>query len=172
MNPPASPLLAESFPPIASPQARILILGSMPGQASLKAFQYYAHPQNLFWKVLGEAFGFDPRADYAIRVAALNAHHIAVWDVLASCHRPGSLDADIDTRSAIPNDLPGFLQQHPHIRRICLNGGAAATLFQRYFKHTLPATLECLRLPSTSPANASIPLAQKKQAWQTALRLP
>ncbi|WP_018610183.1 DNA-deoxyinosine glycosylase [Uliginosibacterium gangwonense] len=165
--------IVESFPPVAEKDARILILGSMPSLASLRAEQYYAHPQNLFWKILGEALGFDPRAEYSERIASLQAHQIAVWDVLARCHRPGSLDADIDAASAIPNDLPGFLAIHPHIQRICFNGAAAAQLFQRHIQPQLSHPgIEYLRLPSTSPANASIPVAEKKNTWATALKIP
>lgn len=162
--------VVESFPPIAGQDAHILILGSMPGIASLRAGQYYAHPQNLFWKILGEAFGFDPQVPYPERIIRLRAQHIAVWDVLARCHRPGSLDADIDAASAVPNDIPGFLVTHPNVRRICFNGAAAAQLFERHVRPSLTQTdIEYLRLPSTSPANASIPLAEKKHAWAKAL---
>lgn len=165
------PPLVESFPPIASPDARLLILGSMPGVASLRAGQYYAHPHNLFWKILGQILGFDPVAPYAQRIACLQQSGIALWDVLASCRRPGSLDADIHFASVIANDLPGFLAAHPGIGRICFNGATAETLFRR---HVLPQLAmpgpETLRLPSTSPANASIPPGRKLEAWSQALR--
>lgn len=162
--------LVESFAPLARPDARLLILGSMPGVASLQAQQYYAHPHNLFWRILATACQFDPQLPYAARVQALQASGIAVWDVLAACHRPGSLDARIDGASAVANDFPAFLAAHPDIHRVCFNGAAAATLFQR---HVLPQVanypLEYLRLPSTSPANAGIPAARKYAAWLAAL---
>jgi len=162
--------VVESFPPVAGQDARILILGSMPGLASLRAGQYYAHPQNLFWKILGEILGFAPQIPYPERIIRLQAQRVAVWDVLARCHRPGSLDADIDAASAVPNDIPGFLAMHPNVRRICFNGAAAAQLFERHIRPQLLQTdIECLRLPSTSPANASIPLAEKKRTWAKAL---
>jgi len=166
--------IVESFPPLAQADARLLILGSMPGVASLQAQQYYAHRQNLFWRILGELLGFDPGVAYAERVALLTAQGVAVWDVLARCHRPGSLDADIDPHTAIANDLPAFLAYHPHIRCVCFNGSAADALFQRHIRPRLVVAeperpITYLRLPSSSPANASIPLAQKKAAWATAL---
>lgn len=160
----------ESFPPIALPDARLLILGSMPGVASLHAGQYYAHPQNRFWKILGEILGFDPASPYPQRVASLQEAGIALWDVLASCHRPGSLDADIHAASAVANDLPGFLTSHPGIKRICFNGATAESLFRRHVSPRLgDRKIETLRLPSSSPANASIPPQQKLAAWSDAL---
>ena len=165
------PPIVESFPPIASPKARLLILGSMPGVASLRAGQYYAHPQNLFWKFMGEILGFDSALPYAQKVDCLLQAGIAVWDVLASCQRPGSLDADIHAASAQANDFAGFLAGHPDIKRICFNGSTAETLFRR---HALPQLampgIKTLRLPSTSPANASIPRGKKLEAWSQALR--
>lgn len=168
----AMPPRVESFPPIAQPDARLLILGSMPGIASLQAGQYYAHPQNRFWKFLGSILGFDPALPYEQRVAYLQEAGIALWDVLASCHRPGSLDADIHAPSVVANDLAGFLARHPSIQRICFNGAAAEKLFRR---HVLPeldlGRIEIRLLPSTSPANASIPLLQKQAAWSEALQI-
>lgn len=164
----------ESFPPIVGPHNRILLLGSMPGLASLRAGQYYAHPQNLFWPILGALLGFDPQAPYAVRVAHLQQAGVAVWDVLARCVRPGSLDAEIDLASAEPNDLIGLLRASPGIRRVCFNGAMAEKVFRR---QVLPQCVlagldvpELLRLPSTSPANASIPLAQKQACWREALK--
>lgn len=159
-----------SFPPIEPSAARLLILGSMPGVASLRAQQYYAHPQNLFWPLLGSALDFDARADYAARVAALQACGVAVWDVLQSCVREGSLDADIEADSLIANDFATFFAAHPHITRVCFNGAAAENLFRRHVLHTLPALqAELIRLPSSSPANASIPQAEKLRAWVQAI---
>ncbi len=164
----------ESFPPLALPDARLLILGSMPGVASLEAGQYYAHRQNLFWRFLGAALDFKSDAPYPERCAALLAARIALWDVLASCHRPGSLDADIAPDSIAHNDLAGFFAAHPSIRRICFNGSLAEKQFLRHVRPTLaePERLELVRLPSTSPANASIPLAEKQHAWAEAIGAP
>lgn len=165
------PPTIESFAPLARPDAYLLILGSMPGVASLRAEQYYAHPQNLFWKFMGEILGFDPALPYAQRIDYLQQAGIAVWDVLASCQRPGSLDADIHAASAQANDFASFLAAHPGIKRICFNGTTAEAMFRR---HALPQlahyAIETLRLPSTSPANASIPRSQKLEAWRQGLR--
>jgi hypoxanthine-DNA glycosylase len=158
---------ARSFPPIATPDARILILGSMPGQASLAAGQYYAHPRNAFWPLMGSLLKFDSAQNYPARVKALNDSRIAVWDVLASCQRPGSLDAAIAKDSVVANDLIGFLAAHRLIRRIFFNGTAAEKLFRRHIMPTLATkNLQLARLPSTSPAHAALHFAQKLAAWR------
>lgn len=158
----------SSFAPIESPTARVLILGSMPGQASLAVQRYYAHPQNAFWRILGEIFGFAPDADYLQRIAALSAAEVALWDVLQSCVRPGSLDANIARDSLIANDFTGFFQRHRSIARIGFNGAAAQQLYLRHVQPQLPPHLrhQHLRLPSTSPANASLNHAKKLDAWR------
>ena len=164
-----APRLA-GLPPIENPRARVLILGSMPGVASLAAGQYYAHPRNLFWILLGELLGFDPAADYALRVRALKAAGVALWDVIGSCQRPGSLDARIAPASVVANDFAGFLDRHPLLECVCFNGAAAAANFERHVRPGLDTReLEFIRLPSTSPANASIPWARKRAAWAAAL---
>ena len=161
----------HSFPPIESRIARVLILGTMPGKASLRACQYYAHPQNAFWRIAATIVGFDPASPYDLRVDLMRAAGIAIWDVLKSCTRQSSLDSDIVHASAVPNDLPAFLGAHPQIRRICFNGAKAEALFARHVRPRLAAEpdLQYLRLPSTSPANASVPWPKKLQAWQAAL---
>jgi hypoxanthine-DNA glycosylase len=161
----------ESFPPIESALAHVLILGTMPGNASLQARQYYAHPQNAFWRIAGTILGFDPAGAYEARVARMRAAGIAVWDVLQSCTREGSLDSAIVHATAVPNDLPGFLGAHPLIRRICFNGAKAEALYARYVRSKLATgtDIRYLRLPSTSPANASVPWPAKLSAWQAAL---
>ena len=163
----------SSFPPLADSSAHVLILGSMPGIASLKVQQYYAHPRNAFWKILGEALDFDPQAPYAERTTRLLAEGIGLWDVLASCTREGSLDAAIDAASAIPNEFNTFLARHPDIKRICFNGGAAATLFARRVRPLLTSDREIdyVRLPSTSPAHASLSVAAKARIWRAALAM-
>jgi double-stranded uracil-DNA glycosylase len=163
--------LVHCFPPIARPDARVLVLGTMPSPASLQARQYYAHPRNAFWPIVAALCGFDPAARYDARAAALAACGVAVWDVLAACVRPGSLDADIDDASAVTNDFAGFFATHRRIRRVCFNGAKAETL---YVRRVLPALdpapiVEYVRLPSTSPAHAGRSLAAKLEAWRVLL---
>jgi TDG/mug DNA glycosylase family protein len=160
---------ARSFAPLARPDARVLILGSMPGQESLRRRQYYAYRHNLFWPIIGELFGVSPELDYDARVAALTARGVAVWDVLKSCEREGSLDGNIRPETERPNNFSRFLAQHPRIRAIFFNGGKAASAFAR---HVLPQlgprakNLHLERLPSTSPAHAGMPRAAKLRAWR------
>jgi double-stranded uracil-DNA glycosylase len=166
----ASAARARSFAPVVAPDARVLILGSMPGTASLAAGRYYAHPYNQFWRILGEICGAGPELDYAMRLQRLRAHGLALWDVLASCVRPGSLDSAIEHASAIANDVPGLLRTAPHLRRICCNGATAYHGARRYFGDELDALgVTVLRLPSTSPANAGWSFARKLAAWRAAL---
>jgi double-stranded uracil-DNA glycosylase len=161
---------AQGFPPVALASARVLILGSMPGQASLHAAEYYAHPRNQFWPIMGALFDAGPALPYSERLRQLEKHRIALWDVLASCHRPGSLDADIDPDTAVANDFVGFLRAHPHIHRICFNGAAAEQHFRRRVAATLAdRNLECHRLPSTSPAHAGMGFSEKLERWRAGL---
>ena len=157
----------HSFPPIAAPDATLLILGSMPGRASLLANQYYAHPRNAFWPIMGQLFGAGPDLPYMRRVRALKAAGVALWDVLASCTRLSSLDSDIDEDSIVPNDFVSFLGAHPRIRLVFFNGAKAEASFRRHVLHGLDVrTLHFERLPSTSPANASWSPARKLKAWR------
>ena len=157
----------RGFPPIAGPDARVLILGSLPGQASLAARQYYAHPRNAFWPILAEIVGFAADAPYEARTAALVRAGIAVWDVCAAATRPGSLDSAIAAASVKPNDFAAFFAAHPRIARVAFNGAAAATLYRR---HCLPDLGRVfVRLPSTSPAHASMNFAAKCAKWSQGL---
>jgi hypoxanthine-DNA glycosylase len=157
----------RSFAPVADTQATRLILGSMPGVASLRAGQYYAHPRNLFWRIICELLGVDRETSYPGRVEALTAAGIAVWDVLKSCSRPGSLDAAIVRRSAVPNDFARFFASHPRLRRVYFNGAAAELWYRRRVLPGLPhGTLAYQRLPSTSPAHAALTYAEKLAAWR------
>lgn len=166
--------LSQGFEPLARPHARALILGSMPGVASLNAHQYYAFPRNAFWKIMGELFNAGPELSYPSRIQILGSNHIALWDVIQTCHRPGSLDSDIAADGMITNDFQGFFEQHPHIRRVYFNGQKAASLFTRMVLPNLEGDLaggfECLTLPSTSPANAASSYAVKLAAWSVIKR--
>lgn len=161
----------RSFPPVVGPSARVLVLGSMPGSASLRAQRYYAHPQNAFWPIVGAVLGFDPGLDYAARLAALTARGVALWDVLLSCERDGSLDRAITPASMRTNDFAGLFAAHPGLRAVLCNGGTACRLFRRLVLPQLgaPAPTICTRLPSTSPAHAGMPRTQKLAAWRRAL---
>lgn len=262
-----SAAVCKSFPPVEGRRARVLILGSMPGKASLDAFRYYAHPRNAFWTILCRACEqregtqpasphdlqlesrldrphdpphdptletphdppddppletqlgtphdspldtllgtphdppldtpleppldppLDPRLenvqfgalrlptelpDYATRIETLRRHGIALWDVLALCERDGSLDSSIRRASERGNDIAAFCRRHPELSSIVFNGRTAATLFQRHSAvavHAVQPALRFTTLPSTSPAHASMPLAEKQARWQTALTI-
>ena len=149
----------------------MLILGSMPGIASLTAGQYYAHPQNAFWKIMQEILSIPANADYEVRVEALKRSNIVLWDVLESCIRPGSMDAAIDMDSAKVNDIRALLQRNTGINIICFNGGIAEKIFK---KRVLPSlgnfSVRYIRLPSTSPAHASMSFENKVMAWRAAIK--
>lgn len=156
---------AAGFPPIASAGARILILGSLPGVTSLRQHQYYAHPQNAFWHIMETLFGIPKQTAYAQRCEQLQSIKLAVWDVCHSASRPGSLDSAIVAKSVIANDIPGLLKHIPTIECIAFNGQAAARLFKKHV--VLETTIPQITLPSTSPAHASLSVAQKLAQWQT-----
>jgi len=160
-------MIVRSFAPIAAPGAHTLILGSMPGTASLEADEYYAHPRNAFWRIMGALYGAEPDLPYAERVAVLLVSSVAVWDVLQACEREGSLDADI--RAEVPNDFAAFFSAHAGIRRIGLNGGKAAASFRKHAARFLPAGAEMRVLPSTSPAHAARGFEEKCALWREAL---
>jgi hypoxanthine-DNA glycosylase len=156
------------FPPVAREDARILVLGSLPGQRSLQAGQYYAHPQNAFWKIMHDLTGAS--GTYEQRCDALRAHRIALWDVLASSVRPGSMDADIAMDTAEVNDFKGFFSTHRAIERVCFNGRKAGHMFQRLValdEAAGPRQFETL--PSTSPAYASMTYTEKLAKWRDAI---
>ena len=168
------PLLTPKlgFPAESSSDATILILGSMPGEMSLTAQQYYAHPRNVFWKILSEVFDFDIGLDYSQRLRQLKLQKIALWDVLQSCERIGSLDSNIVKQTEVANDFAGFFKQHKQLKRICFNGGKARDAFN---KHVLNRHLKFKQqfdfyaLPSTSPAHAAMNYETKLLHWRKAL---
>ncbi|OGA94592.1 MAG: DNA-deoxyinosine glycosylase [Betaproteobacteria bacterium RIFCSPLOWO2_12_FULL_66_14] len=159
----------RSFAPIAERNARVLILGSMPGRASLEAGQYYAHRHNAFWRIAADLLQFDRGAPYRTRAKALRSARIAVLDVLRSCVRPGSMDAMIDRDSEVANDFRKFFRTHRGITHVFFNGAKAEASFRRHVLPEIDATLRYQRLPSTSPANASVPFASKRRAWRAIL---
>jgi TDG/mug DNA glycosylase family protein len=159
------------FEPVEDTASTVLILGSMPGKASLAADEYYAHPRNVFWTIMGELIGAHPGLPYQDRLKILRCSGIALWDVLGSCVRPGSLDSRIETDSAAPNDFKSFFLRHPNITRVFFNGAKAEHYFLKYVRPSLgSASLQYRRLPSTSPANAGITYGQKLLAWQSVIQ--
>jgi hypoxanthine-DNA glycosylase len=132
---------------------------------SLRATQYYAHPRNVFWKIMGELIGAGSEIPYDLRTRILKSAGIALWDVLASCKRPGSLDSDIS--SILPNDFETFFLSHPHISQVCFNGAMAEKCYQKSVLPRLsPRSMHYQRIPSTSPAHASLSYEQKLSAWR------
>ncbi|MAO60863.1 MAG: DNA-deoxyinosine glycosylase [Alcanivorax sp.] len=162
----------HSFPPVSEPGADRLILGSMPGKASLAANQYYAHPRNLFWPIIETLFGIPADLAYEARCRQLAEQGVALWDVLRTCTRSSSLDSDILEASIVPQDFEGFLHAHPRIGVIFFNGAKAESVWRRHVRPALPddfAAIPTVRLPSTSPANAAIPVSAKQNAWRAIL---
>jgi hypoxanthine-DNA glycosylase len=155
----------RSFPPIVDAQARVLVLGTLPGEESLRRGEYYAHPRNLFWPIIFALFGELAPSNYAERLAFLTAHRIAVWDVCELGERERSADTTI--RWERPNAIDRLLDQHPLIRAVAFNGTTAQRLYDRHFARREQLTY--LALPSTSPAHATIDFSAKLARW-TALR--
>ena len=169
----ANPDQVASFPPQVGANCRVLVLGTAPSVRSLEKQQSYAHPQNLFWPLMGELFDAGPELPYAQRIARLHARGIGIWDVLAHCERAGSLDSSIVRSSEIANDIPGLLASHASIVAIALNGGRARQSFRRLVLPALETHIErpigILELPSTSPANAGMTRDEKRAQWRALL---
>jgi len=158
-----APALLTCLPPIVDERTRVLVLGSFPGEQSLIRQQYYGHPQNAFWRLVDALFGVPASAPNPERTAALLAHGIGLWDVIAACHREGSADTAIANEAA--NDVPRLLDQHPGIRHVVFNGGKSWHTAQRLIPQLFRrAGLTAERFPSTSPAHA-VPFARKLEAW-------
>jgi hypoxanthine-DNA glycosylase len=158
--------LLHGLPPIIGDDARVLILGNMPSVISLGEQAYYANPRNAFWRIMGEICGFDASQPYNSRAAALMAHGIAVWDVLRSCRRVGSLDSAVEPDSMVANDFDQLFERHPQIARVFFNGVAAEKNFNRLVR--VAPDLHYRRLPSTSPAQ-TMRYADKLAAWREAI---
>ena len=157
-----TPLL-EGFAPVVDDGARLLILGSFPSVQSLALGQYYGNPRNAFWPIAGALFGFDPRAPYENRLAALQSHGVALWDVLHKCRRAGSADAKIDPKSVVANDFGQLFATYHGIQRVYFNGQTAEQLFRRLVDVDAPVSYQLF--PSPSPARA-MPPGRKLDAWR------
>ena len=165
----ARPAESIGFPPIARDDARLLILGTLPSRASLEARQYYAHPRNAFWHIMADLFGAGDT--YTQRCQHIVQHGIAVWDVLQSSVRPGSMDADIRLDTARVNDFAGFFDGHPELGTVCFNGKKAQALYRRMVEPTTAARIASYHvLPSTSPAHASLSFPAKLKAWRAIIQ--
>jgi TDG/mug DNA glycosylase family protein len=140
----------------------VLVLGTLPGEESLRRVEYYAHPRNLFWPIICALFGATPPADYGARLDFVLTHRIALWDVCAMAERRASLDSEI--KREVPNTIHELLDAHPGIGAVAFNGGGARRLYDRHF--TRRPGLGYLALPSTSPAHASLTFADKLARWQ------
>ena len=162
---PGQALAKRSFPPIVDARSRVLVLGTLPGEESLRRQQYYAHPRNLFWPIVFALFGETPPAGYDERVAFITTQRIALWDVCEVGERERSADTTI--RRERPNAIDRLVTDHPLIRAVAFNGTGARRLYDRHFPRCPELTY--IALPSTSPAHATIDFAGKLARW-TALR--
>ena len=164
----------QSLSPILPHRPEVLILGSIPGIASLEKQEYYAHPSNAFWPIIGQLLDFPHTLPYELRVKALRDARIALWDVLRTCERSGSLDSNIVPASEHPNAIGALLRKHRSFKAVFLNGGKAHAAFHRHISPSLdPETQQRLtvaRMPSTSPANAKVSRVEKTHAWRGILR--
>jgi TDG/mug DNA glycosylase family protein len=163
--------LLRGFEPITSKNAGILVLGTFPSEASLQCGQYYGNKRNYFWPIISQILGQTDSGDYQRRKAMLTFHHIALWDVIESCERMGSADTAIKKESIKPNNLKGFLDDHPNIKKICFNGKKASTVYKTKCVDRLliRGDVRTVVLPSTSPANARMPYKEKLKIWKEAI---
>ncbi len=163
-SPEAPAELQQGLPPVIDRHTRVLVLGSFPGAASLAARQYYAHPRNQFWPLMGALLGEPlPELPYAERLTRVLAHRVGIWDVLGACVRPGSLDSNI--RHPQANDFERLRQLAPALRRVGFNGGTSG----RFAPQFAAAGYETVVLPSSSPAHAARTFEQKLELWRALL---
>ncbi len=161
-----------AFPAVSRQDATLLILGSMPGVASLNAQKYYAHPQNAFWFIMQSLFGDGAPVDnYTDNINMVKQSRVALWDVLSECRRPGSLDSNIDKKSIKCNDFNGFFKSHRQLTVVAFNGKLAEQLYK---KHVLPGLTtspetRLVSLPSSSPAMAMMTREKKADVWREQL---
>ena len=158
---PQMPDISHGLPPVTGPEPLVLILGSFPSVLSLAHGEYYGNPRNRFWAVMEELFAIPAALPYPERTLRLTQERLALWDVVASCSRPGSADSRI--RHPLPNDIAGFIRAHPSVRLIALNGSTAGRLYHRL---TEVPGIPSVTLPSTSPANAAVTFAEKVRRWE------
>lgn len=158
--------IRQSFPPLANSKTKILVIGTMPGVASLEAAQYYAHPRNAFWKIIAQVFNNGAEfQNYQEKINCALAHNIGLWDNLQNCIREGSLDSNI--KNAVPNDFETLLQKY-NITKLLFNGQKSFEFFKRYHGKLLE-TVAYEVMPSTSPANATLSFEKKLAVWKKAL---
>ncbi|THB78358.1 MAG: DNA-deoxyinosine glycosylase [Desulfobulbaceae bacterium] len=160
------------MPPISTPAAKVLILGSIPGQKSLEEQCYYAHPRNGFWPIMAQLLGGNPR-EYREMVTVMQTNRVGIWDVIKSCERSGSLDSAIDNNSIKVNNFDKFFRDHPFLKAVFFNGRKAEQEYFRFVEQTIFQKVEKLhyqRLPSTSPAMATMGLAEKVEHWRIILK--
>lgn len=162
-------MLIKSLDPVVDDQSQVLVLGTMPGEESLRLRQYYANPRNQFWRIIYGIFGGDPEDSYNQRITFLRQKGIALWDVVSECERVGSSDSAI--RNAKPNDFKEFLLQHQRIQCIAMNGSTAADLFASLITYKLPSKIDVIPLPSTSgtPGRYVKSFTEKVRSWSALL---
>ncbi len=160
--------MLKSFEPIVNNESEILILGSMPGIKSLEAQEYYAHPQNRFWKIMAILCNYSDleKKDYKVKTKTILGNKFALWDTIRSCSRKGSLDSNI--QNIKPTDIKSLLKKYPNIKKICCNGAKSYSLFLKYSKD-IPSYVKVIQLPSTSPANAKYSLTKLLKEWEAVL---
>ena len=161
--------LLKGFEPVIRRNCRVLVLGSMPGVASLQQQQYYAHPRNAFWPIMEELFAIDKNSEYAERCSMLCSKKIALWDVLKACKRKGSLDSRIDAYSELANDFDRIFSAYQSINAVFFNGATAERLYKKHILGTglvEDKRMFYCRLPSTSPAYAAMTFNEKLQHWR------
>lgn len=162
----------QSFAPVVPRRPRVLILGSMPGVKSLEKKQYYAHPHNVFWRIMEELFQIDSKANYQKRISGLKRARLALWDVFHFCQRRGSADTAIRKDSEVANNVAHLLRKHTGVRLVLLNGRKAGEGFRRHLAPQLKGIkrpLKIVVLPSTSPAHARMSFEEKCRHWRAAL---
>lgn len=160
--------MLSSFEPLIDKNTHTLIIGTMPGVASLAAKEYYANPRNVLWQIISELFNDGKTFEnYDDKKNCLLRNGIGLWDSLQNCNREGSLDTNI--KDAVPNDFETLLVQYSHVKKLLFNGKKAYELFKRFHGGILE-NVTCFIMPSTSPANASVPRQIKSEQWKNALR--